>query len=465
MKKEVNYELINNLYMSWLNERDPFQQRRKKEDIKSRISPYELLMYSSRNSFPFTIFRRIFSLSDLFETLEDMEIQGEDIRDFTNQPLLIETPEDIRIVSNFSKREMQSEVNNLGLIFKGSNVFEYGDIKNIGESFPNAYANNLSIEQIEQMSKSQKDYKGIPITVTIDNIGELPLEKLADIEKAFDVDGIKIVAQNRAIHNSHQGECTPLNLSAYKQIRKVVDDEIISKLYVDESLDKMNTDIQLTAQIIDKIVDRVKYDFEAAKKPRFSKESKMASGLVGLLTGKSICKGYAEIFRNVESCVGIDSTVIDGLFLTVEDGVEKEDDHSWNQVKLGDIWFNADLTAASNYICEDKASGDLFMSDIAFYGDRRKVTFEKGKELKGKSLEATVIIGGHIRAYGSNNRQCKAYIAPAITSNLIQKSRLYDEEYKRDGNSTDYKGVVPYVGSKTEKDRLSYIENSGIQYE
>lgn len=460
IKKEINYELINDLYMRWLNERDPFIQRKRKDDIKNRISPYELLIYSARYSSPFKTFRNIFSLNDLFETLKEMQRQGEDIRDFTNQPLLIETPEEIQIVSNFAEKEETSEINNLGLIFKGNNVFEFGDIKNIGKKFPYAYANNLDIEQIEQMIKSQEDYKGIPITITIDNIGELPLEKLANIEKFFDIDGIKIVAKNRSVYNSHQGECTPLNLRTYKKIRTIVDDEIISKLYIDESLDKMNIDLQLTAQIIDKIANKIEYDFEAAEKPRFSNESKNASGLVGLLTGKSICKGYSEILRNVLSCVNIESSVIDGVVL---DDNGKEADHAWNLVKIGDFYFNVDLTSARKNICEGKPSGDLFMSDIAFYGDRRKVTFEKGKEMKGKSMESTVTIGGHLRAYGSNNRQCKAYITPLLTSNLIQKSRLYDENYKKDGKSAEYKGVIPYVGSNVEKNRSSAKNISGIR--
>lgn len=448
MKKEIKYELINDLYIRWLNERDPFMQRKIKDDIINRISPYELLIYSARFSSPFKAFRNVFSLNDLFETLKEMQRQGEDIKRFTNQSLLIETPEEIITVSNFAEKEGISEINNFWLIFKGSNVFEFGDIKNIGEKFPYAYVNNLSLNQIEQMLKSRQDYKGIPITITIDNIGELPLEKLADIERTFDIDGIKIVAQNRNA-SAHQGECTPLNLRAYKQIRAVVDDEIISKLYVDENLDKMSIDLQLATQIIDKIANRIEYDFEATKKSRFSNESKNASGLVGLLTGKSICKGYSEILRNVLSCVNIDSAVIDGVAL------EENGDHTWNQVKIGDFWLNVDLTFASNDICEGKPSGDLFMSDIAFYGERRKVTFEKGKELKGKSMESTVMTGGHLRAYSSNNRQCKAYITPLLTSNLIQKSRLYAEDYHRESESPNYRGVIPYIGSDTEKMRTN----------
>lgn len=135
MKREINYELINDLYMRWLNECDPFMQRKIKDDIIKRISPYELLIYSARFSFPFEAFRNIFSLNDLFETLKEMQRQGEDIKRFTNQPLLIKTPEEIITVSNFAKREGISEINNFGLIFKGSNVFEFGTLKILERNF------------------------------------------------------------------------------------------------------------------------------------------------------------------------------------------------------------------------------------------------------------------------------------------------------------------------------------------
>lgn len=209
-------------------------------------------------------------------------------------------------------------------------------------------------------------------------------------------------------------------------------------------------DFQLATQIIDKIVSMVDYDFEAAKpeKLRFSDEVVNASGLIGLLTGKSICKGYSEIFRNVFSCVGGESKVIDGYYAG---GL-----HSWNHIKLGDIWFNTDITTARNTIREGNPSGNLFMSDNAFFGDRRKITFEKGVKLKGKSMESTVTIGGHSNPCGLNNKRCGSYITPALTSNLIQNSRLYDENYKKECNSKDYKGVVPYVGSSIEKIRSNY---------
>ncbi len=447
--KEINYDLIDELYYEWRNERNPFAQRNKRDEIKRKISPYEFLVYSSRNSYmPFKIFRNIFGLSDLFDTLEKMQMQGKDISNLTNQLLLIETPEDIRDLNNFAKRETTSEISNLYCVCTGNNIFRYGDVKSIGKKFSNIHVNNLSLKQIENMIKSQNDYKGIPINITIDNIGQLPLDKLAYIETKFDVEGIQILDRDK-VNQAHQGERTPLNLRTYKQVRTIAND-IISKLYIDKNSnsDKMHNDFQLAIQIIDEIAHRIDYDYDAENKPRSSDEVINASGMVGLLTGKSLCKGYSEILRNILSCVDVECTVIDGTDMN-------NNSHTWNQVKLGDRWFNIDLTYARNAICNGKPSGDLFMSDMAFYGNRKQYTFEKGQEVNGKKVESTVMIGGHSsQVYGSNCRQCRAYVTPYLTSILIEKSRNYNENYN---------GIIQYVGSDVEKARSESKTTSNPQ--
>lgn len=210
----------------------------------------------------------------------------------------------------------------------------------------------------------------------------------------------------------------------------------------------MHNDFQLAIQIIDEIAHRIDYDYDAENKPRSSDEVINASGMVGLLTGKSLCKGYSEILRNILSCVDVECTVIDGTDVN-------NNAHTWNQVKLGDRWFNVDLTYARNAICKGKPSGDLFMSDMAFYGNRKQYTFEKGQEVNGKKVESTVMIGGHLsQVYGSNCRQCRAYVTPYLTSILIEKSRNYNENYN---------GIIQYVGSDVEKARSESKTTSNPQ--
>ena len=95
------------------------------------------------------------------------------------------------------------------------------------------------------------------------------------------------------------------------------------------------------------------------------------------------------------------------------------------------------------------------MSDMAFYGNRKQYTFEKGQEVNGKKVESTVMIGGHSsQVYGSNCRQCRSYVTPYLTSILIEKSRNYNENYN---------GIIQYVGSDVEKARSESKTTSNPQ--
>lgn len=446
MKTEINYNMINDLYMGWLNETDPFMQRKRLDDIKRRISPHDLLMYSIRYAMPFQAFKDIFSLKDLFKTLEEMEKRGEDITNITNKILIIQGVEDIQGLNDFAQKRTGSKVGNLRLKFQGSNLFSFGDVKKIGKKFPYACVNFIDIASIEQMLKEEKDYKGVPIIITIDNMGELPLDKLNNIERKFDVAGIRIIEKDRNVSI----EQSPISLEGYKQIRTVVDNEIISKLYVTEYANKTAIDIQLATQIFCLIADKVKYDKEIKGKYKqmsldewFSYYSGV-SNITGLVTGKTICGGYAEILRNVLSCVDIKSKTIVGK--TASEGC-----HAWNQIELGNTWFNTDLTWAAEQIREEKSSGDLFMSDVAFFGDRREMIFDKGQHRSGTSMEIEATVGGHTNVFNTNSEKCESYLSPYLTAILIKRARQYEEDYKKYDKSSDYKGAVPYVGSSIEK--------------
>lgn len=456
MKNEnkTNYELVNELYMGWLNEQNSFMQRKRKEDIKRKVSRYDLLMYSVRFAMPFQAFRDIFPLLDLFKTLEEMEKKGEDITNIINQVLVIQGIEDIQGLNQFASKGTDTKVGNFRLRFEGSNLFEFGDIKNIGKRFPYACVNYFDIEKVEQISKKEKDYKGIPIIITIDNIGQLTLEKLNNIEKKFDVIGVRIIEKDREARK-YAIEQRPISLMDYKQIRSVVDNEIISKLYVTEHATKMAIDSQLTTQILDNIVNKIKYKTgikskkQVLSREEFANLSANLSNIIGLIVGETTCEGYAEIVRNVLSCVDIKCKTIIGE--TSDNGY-----HAWNQVKLGNTWFNADVALAKEQISKGKTTGDLFMSDAAFFGDRRILTFKQEQQINGVNMETTVPIGGHTKVHGKNNEKCEMYIEPYLTAMLIERARQYENEYKKYGNSPNYKGAVPYIGSSVEKMRSNF---------
>ena len=457
MEKIKDRDLINQLYMKWVNEEDVFKKNKIKEEIKEKIPKEDFLKYSAIFAIPFKAFRDIYSVKEFLETLRKMEDQGENINQYTKKTITLESIEDIQGLNQFAQKSIDSKVGDMRILIRGGNLFKYGDAQMVGRAFPNAYVNFIDISVIDELLKKDRKYKGVPISITIDNIGELPLDKLKTIEERFDVIGVRIVEKERE-KNIYRLGASAIYLEDYKKIRNIVDRDYISMLYISEEADKMTEDIQLTTQLIRLLNKKVKYNRilkisgDKMSEKEYDEYYKELSNLTGLITGGSICGGKAEILRNLLSCVNVRCKTIIGE-TTSEKG------HAWNQVELGEKWVNADVTWAANLIEEGKPVGSIFMSDEAFFGDLRKVTFEKGKISHGINLETEVEIGGHGKAFDNNMERCKSYVPPYITNMLLRDAKKYEEEYKKGGNSPDYKGVVPYVGSNAQKKRLLAIEN------
>ena len=104
IKDSINYDYINNLYIRWLNEENLSIRTKLKEEIKIKVSKEEFLLYSIKDSIPFKSFRNIFSLIELFKTLEKVEKRGCDITEITNKTLLIRSLEDIQGLNQFCKK-------------------------------------------------------------------------------------------------------------------------------------------------------------------------------------------------------------------------------------------------------------------------------------------------------------------------------------------------------------------------
>ena len=449
IKDSINYDYINNLYIRWLNEENLAIRTKLKEKIEIKVSKEEFLLYSIKDSIPFKSFRNIFSLIELFKALEKVEKRGCDITEITNKTLLIRSLEDIQGLNQFCKNKDKSQVENFRLKFSGSSLFEIGDFKKIGKKFPYACVNFIDIAVVETLLKTRKDYKGVPIIVTIDNIGELSLKKLAKIEQFFDVLGVRIVEKGRDIIIEQK----PIMLSDYKKVRTRIDKDIIEKLYVTKNASKVAMDYQLTTQVLLLISDKIEYDsgfksihMSVSDKEYFEYYSNV-SNILGIITGKSICGGYAEIVRNVLNCVGIRCKTIVGM--SVDGGK-----HAWNQVQIGEVWFNLDLSWSKAEIQNLSSSGYLFMSDIAFFGKRRKMIFDQGKYKNGESMEFVTVVGGHISA-SNNAEKCDYYISPHITELVIKEVKMYASKFQKcSDNNSD---VILYVGSNAEKLRLNAI--------
>ena len=110
----------------------------------------------------------------------------------------------------------------------------------------------------------------------------------------------------------------------------------------------------------------------------------------GLINGCCVCAGYAEILRNVLSCVGMESRVIWGF------PIEGGDGHAWNQVRIGGKWFNVDITNDRHQIIEKDdidivqfLKSDLDFECIKRYSKVRRVSARDYSQINNDFQEFT----------------------------------------------------------------------------
>ncbi|GFN29896.1 transglutaminase domain-containing protein [Paenibacillus xylaniclasticus] len=78
--------------------------------------------------------------------------------------------------------------------------------------------------------------------------------------------------------------------------------------------------------IHDWVVDRVEYDTSLSSYTAYE----------ALITGKTVCQGYALLLQHMLTKAGLESRIVEG---TVSTG-----DHAWNLVKLDGRWYHLDAT-------------------------------------------------------------------------------------------------------------------------
>jgi len=87
------------------------------------------------------------------------------------------------------------------------------------------------------------------------------------------------------------------------------------------------------------LADHVKYDSRATTDPGYLS---MYTGYAALVNREAVCQGYAVALYRLLLEMGIDCRIVDGKGITA-DGT-KTVDHAWNIIRMGDSWYNADVT-------------------------------------------------------------------------------------------------------------------------
>lgn len=124
--------------------------------------------------------------------------------------------------------------------------------------------------------------------------------------------------------------------------RKEEFDAVVDKIV--NNAPKNASALEIEIYINDYLVDNCEYDEESAKSDLTSGNANDAYG--ALVEKKAVCEGYARAFSLLCNRFGIENTIVVGNGIE-EDGTIGEG-HAWNCVKLGEDWYQVDVTWNDN---------------------------------------------------------------------------------------------------------------------
>lgn len=191
--------------------------------------------------------------------------------------------------------------------------------------------------------KTQSD---LPVMIVLENASELSVN---DLDRYPSISDISIVSPHTGKEQQQA-----YNRDSYKAVREKID-EIISD--ISPSL----SESQKFAIVYKRLGQLIEYDFNAIKDDMKSDEdlqTRVRNLYGGLIEGKAVCAGYADILWNILACVGVESRYVKGS-IDFERGYtlrlsDPESGHAWNQVKLDGKWYYTDLTWDTDYIREGR---------------------------------------------------------------------------------------------------------------
>lgn len=121
-----------------------------------------------------------------------------------------------------------------------------------------------------------------------------------------------------------------------------------------------------------RIVNKVCFDINTSYLKHTKKNDHLfyvPNEIIGLVDKKAVCRGYARIFRDACSMLGYEVICINGFD-------KNKNGHEWNQIKIGDNWFNCDITYDINNILSNMVPIFLLTDDKEFYATYQTSTGE-----------------------------------------------------------------------------------------
>lgn len=212
----------------------------------------------------------------------------------------------------------------------------------------------VSKEQAFELAKNETlKETNSPIDLKIKSAADLSIEELDELTKKIQINTISMDDINLQIYQKE-----PYSIADYRACRMIID-ELLDGIDIGQA-DDLDREKKIFGQVIKRLANHISYDYSALKLIKTKKEEieyTSVNMLGGLIDGKCVCAGYAEIVRNVFACAGIEARYVAGYQKAIIgngkfeiNGKKYGDGHAWNQIKLDGVWYNIDLTWASDNI-------------------------------------------------------------------------------------------------------------------
>ena len=264
------------------------------------------------------------------------------------------------------------------------------NLDKIGEKcFEEQEVISIDLEEFKKLDKNLLRTSANPYSIVINSVKDLSLQEIKWLKESdVNISSIEIFDK----YNSKE-QSEPYTLDEYIAIREKME-EIV------EGIDLNLNEKQRFAEVYKRIGKNIVYDTPAAyplteqEKTYSNKESSNCRNLKnGLLLGKCVCAGYADILRNALALVNIESIYMTGgvkekiidkdskefdklskkySYKQDEDGkITFYDGHAWNKVKLDGQWYNVDATWDASEIRNGKNPKNVFKSDKGIEKDKK----------------------------------------------------------------------------------------------
>lgn len=241
------------------------------------------------------------------------------------------TPQNEIITNNLEineKGKVFITINNNGLeeLTKNLNLFKVTDIIVIVSN-----DNNLK-EHIHTL----KRVKG-KVSIAIKDVSCLTVKEAKTLREELKIKNIKVVDFDEALQYEKNRYTYPID--NYIKLRTEIDKQL-------EQINSEADELLKFLQIYRIIGENVNYDETLEDNfLSFAGKKDNSSYIEKALNFRNCASnGFAELLKNMLACIGIESKIVRGNIV----GTGKE--HTWNQVKVLDKWYNVDLALDSKRI-------------------------------------------------------------------------------------------------------------------